>query len=221
MSIVFTVQSEERVLCTSKPLIWEAVQWGWGGEGERGQEIRIGVINNFCSVINQRRGIPLPPRYTPVFVSSALFSFTTVFFHPKCSLSFGIKLFFSPQCCWSYIIFKKIYIYMGDSVMHNLCILCLSYFNDTINLFECLSFLKLNLYFKAEALGNIIIHNYNESSPLLLNLIINLGNIIIIIIFNYRFSDLWLCDLLAGWGWGLLVSLQKSFVSSGVTRSVS
>lgn len=31
MSIVFTVQSEERVLCTSKPLIWEAVQWGWGG----------------------------------------------------------------------------------------------------------------------------------------------------------------------------------------------
>lgn len=74
--------------------------------------------------------------------------------------------------------------------MHNLCILCLSYFNDTINLFECLSFLKLNLYFKAEALGNIIIHNYNESSPLLLNLIINLGNIIIIIIFNYRFSDL-------------------------------
>lgn len=36
MSIVFTVQSEERVLCTSKPLIWEAVQWGWGGvRGER------------------------------------------------------------------------------------------------------------------------------------------------------------------------------------------
>lgn len=32
MSIVFAVQSEERVLCTSKPLIWEAVQWGWGGE---------------------------------------------------------------------------------------------------------------------------------------------------------------------------------------------
>lgn len=72
MSIVFTVQSEERVLCTSKPLIWEAVQWGWGGVGERGQEIRIRVINNFCSVINQRRSIPQPPRYTPVFMSSAL-----------------------------------------------------------------------------------------------------------------------------------------------------
>lgn len=37
MSIVFAVQSEERVLCTSKTLIWEAVQWGWGGvEGGRG-----------------------------------------------------------------------------------------------------------------------------------------------------------------------------------------
>lgn len=36
MSIVFTVQSEERVLCTSKTLIWEAVQWGWGGVEEGG-----------------------------------------------------------------------------------------------------------------------------------------------------------------------------------------
>lgn len=57
MSIVFTVQSEERVLCTSKRLIWEAVQWGWGGVGCRGQEIRIRVINNFCSVINPPRSI--------------------------------------------------------------------------------------------------------------------------------------------------------------------
>ena len=56
-SIVFTVQSEERVLCTSKPLIWEAVQWGRAGVGCRGQEIRIRVINNFCSVINPPRSI--------------------------------------------------------------------------------------------------------------------------------------------------------------------
>lgn len=37
----------------------------WGG-GERGQEIRIGVINNFCSVINRRHGTLLPPKSTPL-----------------------------------------------------------------------------------------------------------------------------------------------------------
>lgn len=58
-SIVFTVQSKASMLCTSKPFIWEAVMVGagggegWGG-GFRGQEIRIRVINNFCSVMKPR-----------------------------------------------------------------------------------------------------------------------------------------------------------------------
>lgn len=94
MSIVFTVQSEERVLCTSKPLIWEAVQWGWSGAcrgRERGQERRIRVINNFCSVINQRHGVPLLSRYSLIFTSSTC-SITALFFHPECALSFGIRV---------------------------------------------------------------------------------------------------------------------------------
>lgn len=100
MSIVFTVQSEERVLCTSKPLIWEAVQWGWGGVGERGQEIRIRVINNFCSVINQRHSKPLLPRYTPIFMSSALSLLRVSFI---LNVHFHLELDYFPQCCWSYI----------------------------------------------------------------------------------------------------------------------
>ena len=67
---------------------------GVGWRGERGQEIRIRVINNFCSVINHRHSTPLPPTYTSVFMSSSIVSFTTVFSHPNCSLDLRVRLIF-------------------------------------------------------------------------------------------------------------------------------
>lgn len=70
---------------------------GGRGGGERGQEIRIRVINNFCSVINhkERRSIPQPWRHTPILMSSSLlfFSFTTFFFHPKCYFKLMLDVF--------------------------------------------------------------------------------------------------------------------------------
>lgn len=56
-------------------------QYSGGGVAwrERGQEIRIRVINNFCLVINHRHSIPLLPRHTPNFMSSSLFAFHCCF----------------------------------------------------------------------------------------------------------------------------------------------
>lgn len=158
MSIVFTVQSEERVLCTSKPLIWEAVQWGWGGVGERGQEIRIGVINNFCSVINQRHGIPLPRRYTcpPHSFPLLLFSFIlNAHFHLE------FHFFFPPPCRWSYITFSDIDMGVLSCVICILLKVLFSLFLSTTPTCGGLSSLKLTLYCMTEW-GYTIICNDNH-----------------------------------------------------------
>lgn len=130
MSIVFTVQSEERVLCTSKPLIWEALQWGCCGVGERGQEIRIGVINNFCSVINQRHGIPQPPRYAPIFISSVLF-FPLPVFSFILNVHFHLELhFFAASMLLELPLFLYIFFHGG---LYQFMHFSMSYINNTIS----------------------------------------------------------------------------------------
>lgn len=144
MSIVFTVQSEERVLCTSKPLIWEAVQWGWVGVGERGQEIRIRVINNFCSVINQRylslRNTLLSPCRPCSFFPLLLFSFIL-------SVHFNLRL---DSFLCAAAVTSHGYLHGGRfCIINNLCILCESRFNCTVNLQEFIlsEMILLNLYY--------------------------------------------------------------------------